>query len=540
MKKDLNKKMNILAIILILLLSVLNIWKSRYGFCSEDESFIIGLLQRFYSGDKMFIDEWNPAQISIVFLMPIFAVYKQLFNNNEYVFLFFRVVYVLVNSIASYLLYRKIAKYGEISLIIVTLYLLFTVGQLMVSNYNTIGLACFVFFLSTYESDKKYVQYISGIFFAISVVCVPILAFTYINYFLYKIIRKNLTRFDINFFLGIITAAIVYLIILLNNISLSELVKGFNNISNDNTHSMSFFLIIKKSLYLMYMTCFKNKITLISASLYVILLLYFVFDKKYQERKSVYIVTAFILTIIFMFGMYQFENYLYYGLIPLGIILIRLCNDKSVVQMFILGIIYLFSINACSDSIIFAASQGAMIVGFSVIIMINDIVKVNKIYLYFSIFILFYLFVMSLYGKINKIYYSKNTFQLNYHIAEGCAKGLITDEGNYHDYVIYFNEIKNNEYMHDKVLIFTNMSWMYLVNDIDCANFSMWMPSNQNYQEYFEINILKYYDMNKDKIPDTIYVPNSTKDGLYNYDELVAKIGNYQKVELMNGDIYKK
>ena len=66
------------------------------------------------------------------------------------------------------------------------------------------------------------------------------------------------------------------------------------------------------------------------------------------------------------------------------------------------------------------------------------------------------------------------------------------------------------------------------------------MPSNQNYQEYFEINILKYYDMNKDKIPDTIYVPNSTKDGLYNYDELVAKIGNYQKVELMNGDIYKK
>ena len=82
MKKDLNKKMNILAIILILLLSVLNIWKSRYGFCSEDESFIIGLLQRFYSGDKMFIDEWNPAQISIVFLMPIFAVYKQIFNNN--------------------------------------------------------------------------------------------------------------------------------------------------------------------------------------------------------------------------------------------------------------------------------------------------------------------------------------------------------------------------------------------------------------------------------------------------------------------------
>ena len=81
---------------------------------------------------------------------------------------------------------------------------------------------------------------------------------------------------------------------------------------------------------------------------------------------------------------------------------------------------------------------------------------------------------------------------------------------------------------------------MYLVNDIDCANFSMWMPSNQNYQEYFEINILKYYDMNKDKIPDTIYVPNSTKDGLYNYYELVAKIGNYQKVELMNGDIYKK
>ena len=82
MKKELSRKSNIIAIVLIVLLTLLNIWKARYGFCSEDESFIINLLQRFYNGDRMFVDEWHPAQVSIVFLMPIFAIYKQIFANN--------------------------------------------------------------------------------------------------------------------------------------------------------------------------------------------------------------------------------------------------------------------------------------------------------------------------------------------------------------------------------------------------------------------------------------------------------------------------
>ena len=459
MKKELSRKSNIIAIVLIVLLTLLNIWKARYGFCSEDESFIINLLQRFYNGDRMFVDEWHPAQVSIVFLMPIFAIYKQIFANNEYVFIFFRIFYVIINAFAGYLLYRKVAKYGNISYLIVTLYLLFTVGQFMVANYNTIGLACFTCFLATYESDKRVVQYLSGLLFAISVVCVPFLAFVYIIYLLIKIIRKKVNQFDLNFFLGIVTAAIVYLIILFNNVSFSELITGFKNISNDNTHSMSLFLIIKKSLYLMYVTCFKNKITLISSSLYAILLICFIFDKKYQERKTIYICSSLILTIIFMLGMYQFENYVYYALIPLGITLIRFCNDKSVIQMFVLGIVYLFSVNASSDSIIFASSQGAMIIGISVIIMLNSMVKVNKYYLYLSVIALSYVLVSSMYGKINKIYYSKNTNQLSYQITEGCAKGLITDYENYHDYEVYSKEIKNSEYMHDKkLMIFTNMS----------------------------------------------------------------------------------
>ena len=46
--------------------------------------------------------------------------------------------------------------------------------------------------------------------------------------------------------------------------------------------------------------------------------------------------------------------------------------------------------------------------------------------------------------------------------------------------------------------------------------------------------------MNDEKLPDTIYIPDSTKEEWYDYDKLIMKICNYQKVELTNGDIYKR
>ena len=85
------------------------------------------------------------------------------------------------------------------------------------------------------------------------------------------------------------------------------------------------------------------------------------------------------------------------------------------------------------------------------------------------------------------------------------------------------------------------MSWMYLVNDVEYANYSTWMVTyNQSYQDYIEGSIIKYFEMNDEKLPDTIYIPESTKEEWYDYDKLIMKICNYQKVELTNGDIYKR
>ena len=56
------RRQHLIFIGLFLLLQVIFIWRSFYGFNTADEMYFIGCSERIFRGEKILIDEWNPTQ----------------------------------------------------------------------------------------------------------------------------------------------------------------------------------------------------------------------------------------------------------------------------------------------------------------------------------------------------------------------------------------------------------------------------------------------------------------------------------------------
>ena len=62
---------------LFLLIEILLIRRSFYGFNTADEMYFIGTSERIFRGEKILIDEWNPTQQLCGFLLhPIYSLIR--------------------------------------------------------------------------------------------------------------------------------------------------------------------------------------------------------------------------------------------------------------------------------------------------------------------------------------------------------------------------------------------------------------------------------------------------------------------------------
>ena len=96
---------------IILGLSVLILlWKSFYGFCWSDESFYLSVTDRFFRGDMPIRDEWQPTQLENVLNVPLYALYITVTGSNDGIYLFFRLVYVILEGIAAFSIFTLLKK----------------------------------------------------------------------------------------------------------------------------------------------------------------------------------------------------------------------------------------------------------------------------------------------------------------------------------------------------------------------------------------------------------------------------------------------
>lgn len=84
--------------------------RSFLSFCWSDESFYLAIAHRFWLGEAPFVEEWNPAQIYVVLLMPFYSLYRAVFGTADGVFLAARLAYALLSGAAAAFVYAALQK----------------------------------------------------------------------------------------------------------------------------------------------------------------------------------------------------------------------------------------------------------------------------------------------------------------------------------------------------------------------------------------------------------------------------------------------
>lgn len=89
---------------------LLVVWRSFYSFCWSDESFYLAIAHRFWLGELPFVDEWNPAQIYVVLLMPFYSLYRAVFGTTEGIYLAARLAYAVLSGGAACFVYAALRE----------------------------------------------------------------------------------------------------------------------------------------------------------------------------------------------------------------------------------------------------------------------------------------------------------------------------------------------------------------------------------------------------------------------------------------------
>lgn len=186
-------KRDLFFIFCLLAVLLISRWKVTKGFGNIDESFFLTVPQRLLQGDKLLVDEWNLAQSYGVLLVPLMALYKAVFPNNEGIILVFRYFYIAVQGAFSIYIYLCLRD-RKWSALAVLPFMIFVPHNIMALSYNSMGVQCLTASLATMNRSKLNVpwMFVSGLFFAASVLCCPFLAVLYPVYILAAVaVRKR-------------------------------------------------------------------------------------------------------------------------------------------------------------------------------------------------------------------------------------------------------------------------------------------------------------------------------------------------------------
>ena len=75
---------------LFLICGILILYKCRYGYAYSDECFYLTIPYRLTQGDRLILNEWNPAQLAGFLLYPAVSLYLRIFGSTEGIVLAFR------------------------------------------------------------------------------------------------------------------------------------------------------------------------------------------------------------------------------------------------------------------------------------------------------------------------------------------------------------------------------------------------------------------------------------------------------------------
>ena len=232
--------------------------RSFMGFCWTDESFYISTADRFYRGTVPLIGEWYRTQMSSVIMLPFYWVFRQLSGGFAGVVLYFRLLYLVMATLAGIIELRIFAK--DYPGFVAMVPALFTMCYAHLNNatfsyymlsylFLTLGLCLIYDYKNT--SDAREV-FIAGVLIALSTLAMPLFAAGYVVIMaaavVFAVYKRQgvLKKMLLVTFAGTAAVAAVFVIWLLISIDIRTLIETLSYSLVDKEHTGTFGYYIRK------------------------------------------------------------------------------------------------------------------------------------------------------------------------------------------------------------------------------------------------------------------------------------------------------
>ena len=530
---DRKRLQHLIFIGLFLLIEILLIRRSFYGFNRSDEMYFIGTSERIFRGERILIDEWNPTQQLCSFLLhPIYCLIRVSLGSAEGIVMASRFLYLIFEALITLFLYLRLQRRGFASFGPVFLFLIFAPFGICAMSYNSIEFGLLTVLLAVLSADMEHSvpEYIlCGILMAMIVLANP---FALVMYMAYGLVCLSATlrgrrkgvepegALQFRSFLWMTLGAVIILILFTAFVfqrgTLSELMANVPHIVGDSEHQSGGFWY---KTWRYFHLCFKNyRFMFCSLGLiYGAALL----DKKRSAHSVIYMILASLAVFpaLFYYGFVFDHIPVNYQMLPLafwclGAYLVTEKKDKRLFYGWYLpAMLFTLLVQYATNTGIVTISVAYSVCSCVGLLFAADWLKevwkrdrAERLLLKgctaLVCAVVLLQFAGSLYLRMDYAWgEDKRVGELTARMERGPLKGVYTAPDVARWYQTVLKDIDGLKLTaEDKLMIVGVAPWIYVYVDAQCGNYSTWqVHENSTY-------LFSYYEVHPDKIPNVIYM----------------------------------
>lgn len=524
----------LLTIVFLILLG-----RSRYGFIWSDEPYYFSEAFRFLEGDAPIADDWYTTQLYSVLLIPFMWLYRH-FISPHYMglFLSFRVGYICLQFMISMWIYRTfLMKSRQGAFFAALFFLLFCRGNIATMSYYAVETMCLVV-SQVWIWSRLTVTKVSafragciGLLWGITIICNPYLLILLLAEFLYLSMGKRGRLFSrsekIGLFLGTLSVGIGFVVFLFSRSNLNELMSSLPYIFSDKGYYSNNNPARKAVLAFLYITYRYRATNIFTAIIATKLLRNRIRNKTISPReKSVFFLVSVMILIVN--SLYPKTNVYTVGSALGGVMIFGLIvhlltenRDHKIFSLFwLFGLAASVLMSMASDTRFSAMTQGFLIMSVGTVFLAEDFAEEQKrikgeqfkgkkqaieknyswvqraitgVFIFASMVLLF--------DRVALVYRDYPLCELTETIQDGAAAGIRTTKIGKDEYdtirrvLVRLRGYRGNLYIMNYLC-----PWGYLDTDMKVSPYTTWRifveEDNQMNQDY--------YRKHPDKFPDVI------------------------------------
>ena len=500
--------------VILLGIIVLSI-RACFGVDTMDEAFYFSVAKRFVEGDMLFRQEWFPTQVIGTLIAPFYWLYVTITGSQEGIYFFARICFVFFSAGITLYLYRILRERALIPVFFVVVCFLFYVrANIATLSYYSLGMGCFsIYLLTKYDFMNKgksfWVSMISGISFAINVICMPYMVIYFAGCVFNRIFGKLNQREKIffkGFVLGIAVSASIFLLVWCRDGNWMDMLQNMKYIFMDPEHEEGMFSSLWTLVVFMVTVFYKYTLVLMIGG-FVLIALYKLHVLKSERALlwiKIYLYMAFFIQSIYTRTFFEGGIIISFFVLAMQMAILKDFKERElwnafVVPGIIFGLVWVMGSNV---------SQRVLNMGFviadiwAVFVIWDEFEDCSKLLKCFAAMsgILFLGIVCIV--RIFDIYHDAPLDRLDTKISTGAWKGIYTTEKRAEEYETFLEEMKEIDMEGKNMAVFKHNPWIYVEVPALCGSYSTCNV------DYTDIRNEYFYEMYPERIPDVICLLN--------------------------------